>query len=344
MSEKTGARAILDRCRPLVDAEIGAVLGGRPDLPLYQMLRYHLGLAGAPDGSPPPSTGKRVRSTLCLLACQAGGGKVEWAVPAAAAIELLHSFTLLHDDIADRDETRRGRPTVWRLWGVAQAITAGDAIYALAGLALSRLDQAQVPPAAAVSVWRELTEAALGVCEGQQLDLAYEGRADLSVDDYLTMIALKTAALISASTGIGARVAGAPEETAAALRSFGHHLGLAYQIQDDVLGIWGDPDRLGKPVGSDLARNKRTLPVIHFLSRSEPAQRGVAARLAAGLTGDEIVELAVQMQEAGSRAFCERLAQESLQRALDQLQPCHLEPEAAADLRRLTAYLMEREQ
>jgi geranylgeranyl diphosphate synthase type I len=333
---------ILARYRALVDAQFARVLGGRDRLALYDMVRYHLGFADAPEHGEPGYGGKRARASLCLLACEAAGGTPQTAAPAAAAIELFHSFTLMHDDIADQDEVRRRRQTAWRRWGVGKALTAGDALFALANLAMTEMPD--VPAHIVCQVTRDLNEAALLVCEGQESDLSYEGRTDISIDDYLAMIERKTAALFAAAGAIGAQIADAPSSTRDGLRAFGRHLGLGYQIADDVLGIWGDPEQMGKPVGGDLRRNKRSLPIVHALGAAAQAGNAdLAGRLARGVaTNEEAAEVAAQMGDLGSRAFCERMAQESLARALDALDGADLRPEPAADLRTLASYLMER--
>jgi len=344
MTAREQAQEILDRYRPVVDVEIARVLEGREDIALYQMVRYHLGFPEMAGGEGRGFSGKRVRAALCLLACEAAGGEPPAAAPAAAAIELLHSFTLLHDDIADRDELRRGRPTVWHRWGVGEAITAGDALFALAQITMGRIARAGVPAATASAVTREFNEAVLAVCEGQQLDLSYEGRSDVSVEDYLHMIARKTAVLFSATAGIGAQIAGAPAAVAGALREFGRHLGVAYQIRDDVLGIWGQPDELGKPVGSDLRRNKRSLPIVHALATAgEKGARELAARLARGIESDrEAEQAAAGLERLGSREFCERMARESLGQALRALEGAGLREEPTEDLKVLARCLIER--
>jgi len=244
--------------------------------------------------------------------------------------------------IADRDEVRRRRQTAWRRWGVGKALTAGDALFALANLAMTEMPD--VPADIVCQVTRDLNQAALLVCEGQESDLSYEGRRDISVDDYLAMIERKTSALFAAAAAIGAQIAGAPPNAREALRAFGRHLGLGYQIADDVLGIWGDPEEMGKPVGSDLRRNKRSLPIVHALAAAAgTGNADLAGRLARGApTNEEAAEVAAQMAEFGSRAFCERMAQESLERALDALDGADLRRKPAADLRTLATYLMER--
>ena len=222
---------------------------------------------------------------------------------------------MLHDDIADRDEMRRGRPTVWSLWGVGEALTAGDAWYALTNLAIMNLDPAHVPAETVVRVARELNEACLTVCEGQQLDISYEGRDDI-----------------------------APREIIHALGSFGRHLGIAYQIRDDVLGLWGVEGDLGKPVGSDLKRNKRSLPIVYGLTEADPeTRRELSARLAEGITTDEAAHaMAARLQAAGARSYCDELAEKSRQRALHSLRGAPLRATPARELSALVSYLTDR--
>jgi len=334
------ASSLLERYRALVEAAVRRALTARGETALGQMLGYHLGYALGPEGSPPGSGGKRIRGVMCLLASEAVGGETADASPAAAALELLHGFTLLHDDIADQDEVRRGRPTVWKVWGVGQAITAGDAMFALANLAVGELTAST---ATLANVLLALNEATLRVCEGQHLDLAYEGRDDVTVEDYLAMIALKTAALFAAAAAIGAEVGGGGLAQIDALRSFGHELGRAFQVRDDVLGLWGEARDLGKPVGSDLQQNKRSLPILRALYLDHPVRTQLADALAAGIGGgNEAALLAAEMEAAGVREFCEQMAQQHVVRALAALDSVPLCEGPADDLRLLARYLVER--
>ncbi len=337
-------REILERCRRLVDTQIVRMLSERGDTALYDILRYHVGLAERGQGQAAGFAGKRVRAAVCLLCCEAVHGATEAAASAAATIELFHSFTLLHDDIADQDEVRRGRQTVWRRWGVGEAIAAGDALFALANLEMSALEDDGVPADTVSRAMRELNRAALTVCEGQHLDVSYEGRTDVDAEQYLAMIERKTAALFAAAAAIGAEIGGAPAGKLKALRTFGHHLGVGYQIRDDMLGIWGDPHKLGKPVGGDLRRNKRSLPIIHALGAAvTQGSPELADRLARGITTDqEAAAAAAEMERLGSRAFCEETARECLDRALRALGGVELCEGPAAELRALASYLMER--
>ncbi|HHH40675.1 MAG TPA: polyprenyl synthetase family protein, partial [Chloroflexi bacterium] len=283
--------------------------------------------------------GKRLRPVFCLLACEACGGEWERALPAAAAVELLHNFSLIHDDIEDNDRTRRGRPTLWALWGVPQALNAGDALYALAHLALLRLGGRGVPDGTVVAALGVFTRACLRLTEGQFLDISFETQEEVSPEAYLRMVEGKTAALLAAACELGALVAGAGPDRQGRLRDFGHHLGLAFQIQDDLLGIWGDPEVTGKPVGSDLIRRKKTLPILHGLQRSGPLR----ALLAQERPSPEDVGRAVELLEAaGSRAWAEERAREQTDRALAALEAAELRSPAADGLRQLALRLLGR--
>src|SRR5688572_9098001 len=188
----------------------------------YQMLAYHLGWV---DGA---GAGKRIRPLLCLLACSAAGGDWQQALPVAAAVELIHNFSLIHDDIQDNSELRRGRRTVWVKWGQAQAINAGDAMFTLAHLAPHRLTALGVAPAVALAALAELDYTCLALTQGQYLDMSFEQRATVTVAEYLTMIEKKTAALIAVAAYLGAAVAGAPPERLEHFRDYGWNLGVAF--------------------------------------------------------------------------------------------------------------------
>lgn len=231
----------------------------------YRMMHYHMGWldeAFRPGDFP---VGKRIRPLLCLMACEAVGGGPQQALPAAAAVEILHNFSLIHDDLEDRDEIRRHRPTVWALWGEAQAINAGDGMFALAYAALQRLPGAGVSATKTLAALNRFTQTCVSLTEGQHLDLRFEEQAQVTVDEYMRMIEGKTASLIAASLSIGALVGGADSRVDDALHRFGRCIGLAFQIQDDILGIWGDPDVTGKAAGNDILRRKKSLPLLYAL-------------------------------------------------------------------------------
>ena len=259
---------------PQIEEEMRAVLATRHPAQAshYAMMHYHMGWA---DEALRPSafpSGKRIRPLLCLMACEAVGGNPSVAVPAAAAVEILHNFSLIHDDIEDGDETRRHRSTLWALWGVPQAINVGDGMFALAYAALLRSNTGRNADAGssltsgrALAAIDRFTEICIALTEGQHLDLSFEERESVTVADYLRMIDGKTAALIAGSIALGALFGGADARQAECLHSFGRNIGLAFQIQDDILGIWGDPAVTGKAAGNDILRRKKSLPLLYAL-------------------------------------------------------------------------------
>lgn len=231
---------------------------------ILQMINHHMGWTDQPS-----LRGKRLRPLLTLL-CYAGiNTNWETALPAASAIEWVHNFSLVHDDVEDKSDTRRGRSTIWKQWGLSKAINVGDTILAISRLAIYRLIENGIPHAKILEAQHILDHACLQLTQGQHMDLTFETQKDISIDDYLQMIEWKTSALISAATSIGACVAGGSPSTIESYRAFGHNFGLAFQISDDILGIWGDPDLTGKPVGEDLLAQKKTLPIIYGLAQSK---------------------------------------------------------------------------
>ncbi len=222
---------------------------------------YHLGWIDA-DGVPSDAGGgKAVRPALALLSAEAAGAPMQTGVPGAVAVELVHNFSLLHDDLMDGDLERRHRRTVWAIWGAPAAILAGDALLALAQEVLLESDSPHAAQAA-----RLLASTTRELIRGQVQDLAFEQRDDVTLDECLDMAGGKTGSLLSASAAIGAVLAGAPEATVGALSVFGAQVGLAFQLVDDVLGIWGDPAVTGKPVFSDLRSRKKSLPVTYSVA------------------------------------------------------------------------------
>jgi geranylgeranyl diphosphate synthase type I len=299
----------------------------------YGMLMYHLGWADAQLRPARVDAGKRIRPMLCLLACAAGGGDPAQALPAAAAIELLHNFSLIHDDVQDRSETRRGRPTVWALWGVAQAINAGDALFAIAHRAIWRLRQRGVSAGRILEVAERFDAACLMLTKGQHFDLAFEAAERVTAADYLEMIRGKTAALLAASVGIGARLAGFPPQE---LEAFGEALGMAFQVRDDLLGIWGDPAATGKPVADDLRTRKKTLPVIYAIERAP----GFAERYRAPDTPLEA--LLRDLEACGARVEAEAAAASFTRQALEALERAGLRDPYGQALRELAMALLSR--
>ena len=303
----------------------------------HEMLTYHMGWTG--EGAGEKARGKRIRPLLLLLAASASGGDWEKALPAAAGIELIHNFSLFHDDIQDKSETRRGRPTAWKIWGIAQAINAGDGMFILANLAIG--DLAKNYPADIILVGERIFQkTCLDLTRGQHLDIDYESRSDLSVGDYWTMIAGKTAALISTSMQLGALFGGANEETQNAYRDFGHYLGLAFQVQDDILGIWGDEALTGKSAASDLPEGKKSLPVLYGFEKNEEfAQRWKEGSIEEA----NVPKMAQLLEVEGARLKAQRQADQMTDLALKSLQMANPQDDAGDALFSLAEHLLGRE-
>ena len=313
------------------------LVGGPDSDGIKHMLAYHLGWEG--EGAGVEARGKRIRPLLVLLTTAAAGGEWSRALPAAAAVELVHNFSLIHDDIEDNSPTRRGRPTVWQKWGVAQAINAGDAMFTLAHLATLRL-QDTAYSLIAFKATQILQNVCLRLTQGQYMDLAYEARCDLSLEAYWTMVGGKTAALLSACTELGALVAEAGETTCAAYHEFGYTLGLAFQAQDDLLGIWGDAAITGKSAESDLLSGKKSLPVLFGLSQNGP----FAARWNQGpITPDEVPALALQLEQEGAYTATQAQATRLTDQSLGALKQANPQGEAGEALRTLAMRLLQRQ-
>ena len=251
-----------------IEAEMQSILDERQGVarPLYEMLAYQLGM-----DADVKARGKRLRPLLGLLAYQSLSGDYRKALPGAAAVELGHNFSLVHDDIEDVDSQRHHRPTLWAVWGVPLAINAGDTLFALSRMALYRLPREGVDAERVLDLLRVYDETCLLLCEGQYLDISFERRLDVTVEEYLDMAAKKTASLIGAAIEVGAMVATDDPEVVALYRRFGHHLGLAFQMADDLMGAFGTNAQTGKREGGDIAKRKKTLPVIWALQNARGA-------------------------------------------------------------------------
>lgn len=313
--------------------------------PFYAMMQYHLGWLDDQLQPTQANSGKLLRPVLVVLANRVFGGRDEQALPLAAGIQLLHDFSLIHDDIEDNSATRRGRITVWRRWGLAQGINAGDGMFALAHRAIHRLSDVGVPAERVLRILRDFEETILCICEGQYLDLAAEGRFDVSEAAYLRMIRGKTAMLAAAATGLGAQLATDDAQQIAALWQFGEALGLAFQMQDDLLDIWGTPAVTGKPFAADLVQRKMSLPVIHALSQASADERERFTTLyrQAELTHADLDELLAILERSGARAYVAGLARQEYARAmqaLDRVVPRDVA--ALEDLRQVAHGLLDR--
>lgn len=328
--------------RHALNDEMKAVLlanGRTPDL-YHGMMHYHMGWRDRELGLADVNAGKQIRPVLLMLVCQAAGGNWQQAVPAAAAVELLHNFSLIHDDIEDASPTRRGRETLWQIWGIEQAINAGDAMFALAHLALNRLYDRGVPADRVVRALRRFDETCVRLTQGQHADMGFEKRDRVSVAEYIEMITGKTAVLLSLCAELGALVAGQDDTTIAHYAQYGLDAGLAFQVIDDILGIWGDETRIGKSASTDIATRKKTLPVLYGLEKSAALQQLYVQEVPDEIFVPQVVEL---LNETGARDFATAKAAAYTQSALGNLEAAHPGGPAYTALNQLTGMLLRRD-
>ncbi|MER5883611.1 family 2 encapsulin nanocompartment cargo protein polyprenyl transferase [Streptomyces sp. NPDC001941] len=333
-----GAAALLDRTRTTVDPRLRAAVQSLPGS-MRRVAMYHFGWEHA-DGTPAAGqAGKAIRPALVLAGARALGGEPRLAVRAAAAVELVHNFTLLHDDIIDDDRTRRHRPTAWTVFGMPDALLAGDAMAALA----LRLLADDPHPASAAAASR-VSSCVIELCAGQQADVAFERRPprEVALDEVVAMATAKTGALLGCSCALGALYAGAGEEEVAAMDAFGREAGLAFQLIDDLIGIWGDPERTGKPAGADLVAHKKSLPVVMALGSGTRAGAELAELYERPLAGAELARAVRAVEEAGGRDWAQAQAADRMARAVQQLSRAVPDLAAAGDLLSLAEYVTRR--
>ncbi|MFF2521560.1 family 2 encapsulin nanocompartment cargo protein polyprenyl transferase [Streptomyces liangshanensis] len=332
------AVALLDRTRTAVQPELRSTVESLPDS-IRRVAMYHFGWEHA-DGTPASGrAGKAIRPALVLASARALGGEPLHAVRAAVAVELAHNFTLLHDDVIDEDPTRRHRATAWTVFGTPAAIIAGDAMMALA---LRLLAEDPHPASGAASA--RLAACVIELCAGQQADCAFEQRApdEVSLDECVAMAMAKTGALLGSSCALGALYAGADDEEIAAMDAFGREAGLAFQLIDDLIGIWGDPDTTGKPAGADLAAHKKSLPVVAALASGTPAAEELAELYRSPMDSAAIRRAADAVERAGGRDWAQVQAADRMARAVQQLSRAVPDLTAAGDLLALAEFVTRR--
>ena len=325
--------SILRRYRDQIEQAIAASIRG--DGALYSILRYHMGIEGDRAGKA-SGMGKLLRPCLVLFTAGELGCNPRQVLPAAVALELIHNFSLVHDDIQDEDSVRRGQLAVWKRFGVAQAINAGDLLQALGfGKALD----------AGAATASTLTEAVVEMIEGQELDISFQGRS-VGLDSYMKMIDKKTGALIRCAFIMGGQAAGVGGTVLAELGELGVELGRAFQIRDDLLGVWGEGERTGKPQGSDILRKKSSLPVAIALEKAEGEKLRIIidayARESIGKA--DIVEVVAVMDSLGVRDAAERRLAEHLDRARASLERLPFSQNGQEEMRELIEYMAVREQ
>lgn len=335
----TAVAGILEKAREAIEPLIReAVNQLAPSV--AELVSYHLGWTDAEGRPSAAPAGKGIRPALAMLSAEASWADPEIAVPGAAAVELVHNFSLVHDDLMDSDVERHHRPTVWALWGTGAAVVVGDALATMATQVLLAAPNPAAPAAAAA-----LAEATAEMIAGQADDLAFEARRTVSVEECMSMSTAKTGALLGCAASIGAILAGAPPATVRALRDYGRHLGVAFQAVDDLLGIWGDPAVTGKPVGNDLRQRKKSMPIVAALGAGDEEARELGKLLVTEEPlSQEQVERATWLVEAcGGRDWTAARAKAHLDAALGCLERARLSAVPRRALADFAVFVVERE-
>ncbi|MCX4903634.1 polyprenyl synthetase family protein [Streptomyces sp. NBC_00878] len=336
--------ALLERGRTLATPVLRAAID-RLAPPMDTVAAYHFGWIDAEGNPAAGDGGKAVRPALAVLSAQAAGAAPEVGVPGAVAVELVHNFSLLHDDLMDGDEQRRHRDTVWKVHGPAQAILVGDALFALANEILLELGTVEAGRAT-----RRLTTATRALIDGQAQDISFEHRDRVSVEECQEMEGNKTGALLACASSVGAVLGGADDRTADTLERYGHHLGLAFQAVDDLLGIWGDPVATGKQAWSDLRQRKKSLPVVAALAAGGPASEQLGELLAEDakrsdfedFSEAEFAARAALIEQAGGREWTAQEARRQHTVAVEALDTIHMPDQVRAQFAELADFVVVR--
>ncbi len=295
----------------LLEKEMEMVLS-QFELPLYDFMRYHLGWKDEKgnwlkEEERGKFGGKRIRPLLLLAVNKLLGGSLKSSLPAASAVEFLHNFSLIHDDIEDGDEIRRFRPTVWKIWGIPQAINLGSSMQALVYLSVLRLLE-KFPPGMVNRVVEELTFAIISMTEGQYLDLTMQEKGETTVSDYLYMVRRKTGALFERACRIAAILAGKKEETVERAGKFGIFFGLAFQVKDDYLGIWGEAEKIGKPA-EDVHKGKMSFPIVFALNKSQRKEELAEILAKNEKTKEDIEKVLGILEEIDAREYTREMCE-----------------------------------
>jgi len=334
---------VFNRYKDEIDLEMRSIITNNT-LPLYEMLRYHMGWIDEKGNPGDFNKGKFLRATLCMLANISTGGDYKISLPIASSIELIHNFSLIHDDIQDNDSQRRHRPTLWYIWGRPQAINAGTAMKVLANLAITRLKKYSVSYEKQIEVFRILNENCLRMLEGQYLDISYEEKQDVSIEEYIDMIDKKTASLIEGAMLIGA-VLNIPIDDLKPFRIFGNYLGIAFQIRDDILGIWGSEDKTGKPHASDIRKKKKSFPIVFALNNSPDNIKSFFSKvyLSNKINESHLKKILSYLDELGAKEFCENMCRKYYEMAVSEIKNLPVSKDYKNHYREISDFLLIRE-
>ncbi|MGJ3237232.1 MAG: polyprenyl synthetase family protein [Anaerolineae bacterium] len=309
---------------------------------IYEHFDYHY-----PDAlteQHPSSAGKRIRPLLMTLVARSISGRYEHVLPTAVALELIHNFTLIHDDIMDQSDTRRGRTTIWKNYGIAQAIDSGDGLFALGMLSALQLDMVGISAEKALVANRELLQACLDTVEGQALDISFEDRLDITPEEYLTMIRLKTGRFIEVAIKLGAYLSTDNAHIIEQYATVGENLGLAFQIWDDYLGIWGDPDVIGKSATGDIEQKKKSYPITYaFTHADEPEQKRLHYIYSQSqLTDTDVDEVLGVLDIVDARTHTETIVETYYNNAMNALDALGLDNDDYRNLKQMAQFIIHR--
>jgi len=330
---------VLNRVMELVEPELVNSVKKLSD-ELLPVIEYHFGWKTIKGIEAPEDTGKRLRPSLAVLSAEAVGRDLEVAIPGAVAVELIHNFSLIHDDIIDGDKERRHRPSAWTAFSIEDALIAGDALHTLAFQVLLEENTPERVQAA-----RRLVDATTTMISGQAADMTFDDLPTVSFEECLKMEAAKTGALLGYSSSVGAILSGADKNTCNALEVFGYELGLAYQAVDDVLGIWGDPKITGKPAGNDLREKKKSMPVSIVLSANNSDSEKLLEIFSTkeDLDEEEIVRASALIENAGGREATLEEADKHLKRAIEFLNNADIRKETFCELEEIAHFVVNRD-
>jgi geranylgeranyl diphosphate synthase type I len=342
------SQSLLDTIVADIEAEMQAIRREQNGIAsiLWEIVDYQFGWDLPEDdvAARKRASGKKIRPALMALVAQAISGDYHHVLPAGAALELLHNFTLIHDDVMDKSLERRHRPAVWTRWGGTQAINAGDGLYALANLSCARLLDRGVPPRRVVEMFRAMSQACLWTAEGQMLDISFETRETVSTAEYITMITHKTGTLIEGAAKIGALLSTDDENVIQSYAQFARCLGIAFQIRDDYLGVWGDETKTGKSATSDIREKKKAYPFLAAIARASDAERAALCRIYAQetLSDADVQTVLAIFNRVGAAEQTDRISEEYYHTALTHLDRTGVQNETQDSIRQLAAFLNQR--
>ena len=330
---------VLSRYKDVLDLALKDAISDRRIF-LYDMLRYCMGWSDAYGAPLETKKGKGIRPSLCLFTCDALGGDIEKALPAAVSLELIHNFSLIHDEIQDSDEIRHHRPTLWNVWGIPKALVAGNVMRVLADKSMSTMpsDHSKLLTVSSSIV----SEACLEMIEGLYMDISFEGGDGISVDQYMKMISHKTGALLRSSVHIGAVIGSRGGRVADIFREIGIKLGFMFQIRDDILGTWGETTSTGKPVGSDIRRKKNTLPIIHA-RETQPYQEEISELYSLEFIEDHHVDRVLDILDATKAGhYCQGLVEDYALEVSKDIQDIGFSKNSREEFQALVSFLVDR--